>query len=37
MQARQPMHASPFRSTMPSRRLYNALVGQIRAHGASSH
>ena len=37
MQARQPMHASPCRSTIPSRRLKSALVGQIFAHGASSH
>ena len=37
MHARQPMHESPCRSTMPSRRLNSALVGQIFSHGASSH
>lgn len=37
MQARQPMQESPCRSTMPSRRLNSAPVGQMRAHGASSH
>ncbi len=37
MQARHPMHAAPLRSTIPSRRLKSALVGQIFMHGASSH
>src|SRR6185437_17060333 len=37
MQARQPMQLVALRSTMPSRRLKSALVGQIRTHGASLH
>ena len=37
MHARQPMHESPFRSTMPSRRLKSAPVGQMFMQGASSH
>jgi hypothetical protein len=37
MHARQPMHDAAFRSTIPSRRLNSALVGQIRTHGACSH
>jgi hypothetical protein len=37
MHARQPIQAAPFRSTMPSRRLKSAFVGQIFMHGASSH
>ncbi len=37
MHARQPMHDEALRSTISSRRLNSALVGQIRTQGASSH
>ena len=37
MQARQPMHTSPYRSTMPSVRLKSARVGQMVTQGALLH
>ncbi len=37
MHALQPMQTDLSKSTMPSGRVYMALVGQAATHGASSH
>jgi hypothetical protein len=37
MHALQPMHARLSKSTIPSGRLYIAVVGQAATQGASSH
>ncbi len=37
MQALQPIHTDLSKSTMPSSRVYIALVGQAATHGASAH